>query len=307
MHKTLIAAALVLVGAIACGDSGGGPAPSGSAAKPATTGSAKPAASTPAKPSASAASSAAAGDEKGKMSHCPNAAPGAKTEVKDVDKGVQLTIKAADKAGTDEIRERAKTIVERAKGESTKPQHSGQGGGGGVMGRCPIVLGGTEVKVEDVDGGSTFTVISKEASEVDWLRRETKERLAALEKPGDEGDRKMANCASAVKDAKTSVKEAGGAIVVTVVAKDPKNEADVKEIRERAKKSAERKHEGDGKEHGGEGKGGAKEGRCPAVLEATDATVKDVDGGAEITLKPKKKEDLKKLVEEATARAKPFG
>jgi TusA-related sulfurtransferase len=299
--------AAVVLFSVACGDSGGG-APTGSAAKPATSGSApKPVASTPAKASASATGSAAAADdERGKMGNCPNAAPGAKTAVKDVDKGVEVTVTATDAKVTEDVRTRAKSIAERAKGESNKPQHSGQGGGGGVMGRCPIVLGGTELKVEDVEGGSKFTVTVKDAAEVDWLRRETKERLAVLEEPGAEGERKMANCPSAAKDSKTSVKEAGGAIVVTVVAKDPKNEAVVKDVRERAKKTGETKHAGEGKTHGGTGAGGGKEGRCPAVLEETEATVKDVDGGSEITLKPKKKEDLKKLLEEAKSRAKPF-
>lgn len=298
-------AAAVVVFAIGCGDSGGG-APSGSAAKTTPAGSAKPATSAPAKASASAASSASAEDEKGKMGHCPNAAPGAKTEVKDVDKGVEVVVKSTDAKVTEDIRTRTKSIIERATGESTKPQHSGKGGGGGVMGRCPIVLGGTDVKVEEVEGGSKFTVTAKDAAEVDWVRRETKERLAVLEEPGAEGERKMANCPSAVKDSKTTVKEAAGTIVVTVVAKDPKNEAVVKDVRERAKKTGETKHAGEGKAHGGTGAGGGKEGRCPAVLEETEATVKDVAGGSEITLKPKKKEDLKKLVEEAQARAKPF-
>lgn len=303
VQSGLVAAVVVFLAA--CGDGGGG-APSGSAAKPATTGSAKPAASTPAKASASAASSAAASDEKGGMSHCPAAVAGAKVEIKDVDNGVEVTVTAGDAKATDEIKARAKTIAERAKGESTKPQHSGQGGGGGVMGRCPIVLGGTDVKVEDAQGGSKFTVTSKDKAEVDWLRRETKERQAALESGPDGGERKMANCPSAVKDSKTSVKEDKGAIIVTVVAKDPKNEAAVKDIRERAKKNVETKHEGSGKEHAGTGAGGGKEGRCPSVLENADATAKDVDGGSEITVKPKKADELKKLAEEAKARAKPF-
>jgi len=295
--------ALLVLGSAACGDGGGGPA-SGSAAKPGPATSAKPAASTPVKSSASAATSAGP-EERGGMSHCSAAVQGAKTEIKDIDKGVEIVVTAADAKVTEEIRGRAKTTAERAKGESTKPQHSGQGGGGGVMGRCPVVLGGTEVKVEDVDGGSKFTVTAKDAAEVDWLRREAKERLAALE-TGDGGDRKMQNCPSAAKDSKTTVKEAGGSIVVTVVAKDAKNEAVVKDIRDRAKKSAETKHEGTGKEHAGTGAGGGKEGRCPSVLENADITAKDVDGGSEISLKPKKAEDLKKLTEEATARAKPF-
>jgi TusA-related sulfurtransferase len=300
----LVAAILVFLAA--CGDAGGG-APSGSAAKTGPAGSAKPAASTPAKASASAASSAAAApDEKGGMSHCPAAVAGAKVEIKEIDNGVEVTVTAADAKATDEIKERAKTIAERAKGENTKPQHSGQGGGGGVMGRCPIVLGGTDVKVEDAPGGSKFTVTAKDKAEVDWLRRETKERQAALDSGPEGGERKMANCPSAVKDSKTSVKEDKGAIVITVVAKDPKNEAAVKDIRDRAKKNVETKHEGAGKEHAGTGAGGGKEGRCPSVLENTEATAKDVDGGSEITVKPKKADELKKLAEEAKARAKPF-
>ena len=298
----LVAAVVVFLAA--CGDGGGG-APSGSAAKPAS--SAKPAASTPAKASASASASSAAGpDERGGMSNCPAAVTGAKVEIKDVDDGVELTITAADAKATEEIKERSKTIAERAKGESTKPQHSGKGGGGGVMGRCPIVLGGTDVKIEDAAGGMKFTVTAKDKAELDWLRREAKERQAALETGPEGGERKMANCPSAVKDSKTSVKEDKGAIVITVVAKDPKNEAAVKDIRDRAKKNVDTKHEGAGKEHAGTGAGGGKEGRCPSVLENTEAAAKDVDGGTEITVKPKKVDELKKLLEEAQARAKPF-
>jgi hypothetical protein len=303
--RTILGAMLLAMLVCACGDSGGG-APSGSAAKPAQPPSGKPAQSGAPKSSASAASSAASTDEKGKMAHCPAAAPGAKTEVKDVDGGVELVIKASDAAGTTEIRDRGKTIAERAKGEAGKQQHSGQGGGGGIMGKCPVVLGGTDVKVEETDGGSKITVTAKDKAEVDWLRRETKERLAALEGPAADGDRKMANCPSAVTGAKTAVKDQGGSIVVTVVAKDAKDEASVKDIRARAKAQSELKHEGDGKEHAGRGTGGGKEGRCPSVLENTDMAVKDVDGGSEITLKPKKKEDKETLLQEAQDRAKRF-
>jgi hypothetical protein len=42
------------------------------------------------------------------------------------------------------------------------------------------------------------------------------------------------------------------------------------------------------------------------VIEGTTATVKDVDGGSEITLKPKTAGDLKKLTQEAQDRAARF-
>jgi TusA-related sulfurtransferase len=292
-------AALLLAacGSEPTGAAGSGAPASGSAAKSA----AKPANSAPA-----SASAAQAPDEKrGKMSNCPAAVEKAKTEIKDVDKGVEVTVTAADKAGTDEIRARSKSVTEHAKADAAKGQHNGAGGSGGSMGRCPIVIGGTDITAVDVEGGAKYTVLSKDAKELDWLRRESKERLAAMG-TAEKGDRKMANCPSAVTGAKTSVKEAAGAVVITVLAKDAKDEASVKDIRDRAKKNVELKHDGSDKEkHDGDG-GGAGDGRCPSVHEGATVTAKDVDGGSEITVKPKAAADLKKTATEATDRAKRF-
>jgi TusA-related sulfurtransferase len=300
----MMKAAIVCLAAgllFACGSEpeatpGSGAAASGSGPKSA----AKPATSVPA-----SASAAQAPDEKrGKMSNCPNAVDKAKTEIKDVPKGVEITVTAADKAGNDEIHARSKSVLEHAKADAAKGQHTGAGGGGGSMGRCPIVIGGTDVTVADVEGGMKFTVLTKDEKELDWLRRESKDRLALMG-TGEKGDRKMANCPSGVTGAKTTVKEAGGAVVVTVLAKDAKDEASVKDIRERAKKNTELKHDGSDKKHDGDG-GGAGEGRCPTVLDGGTATAKDVDGGTEITVKPKAPADLKKMAAEATDRAKRF-
>ncbi len=299
-RATVCTAALLLAacGSEPTGAPGSGATASGSAPKSAQ----KPSTSAPL-PSASAAQ--APDEKRGKMSNCPAAVDKAKTEIKDVDKGVEVTVTAADKAGTDEIRARSKSIVEHAKADAAKGQHNGAGGSGGSMGRCPIVIGGTDISAVDVDGGAKYTVLSKDAKELDWLRRESKERLAAMG-TGEKGDRKMANCPSAVTGAKTTVKEAGGAVVVTVLAKDAKDETSVKDIRERAKKNAELKHDGSDKtKHDGDG-GGSGDGRCPSVHEGATATVKDIDGGAEITVKPKAAGDLKKLSTEASDRAKRF-
>lgn len=307
MIKSLgLAAVLLLVAA--CGDDPAAP-PAGSGSAPKSASAPVKSAQSSTKPVASTAASAApASDERGKMSHCPSAAEGAKTEIKDVDKGVEITIKAADADKTKDIRDRAKTIAERAKGEAGKPQHSGQGGGGGAMGRCPVVIGDTELKVEEIDGGAKLTVTAKDDKEVDWLRRESKERLASLEAgTADEAaDRKMGNCPSAVAKSKTAVKEGADAIVVTITANDVKDEMTVKDIRGRSTKLNEVKHEGDGTKHDQKGAGGAKSGRCPVVIEGADATMKEIDGGVEYTLKPKNKADLKKVSTEVQERAKPF-
>lgn len=304
-----VACFVMLLSACSSGDpaaSSGSAVKSGSA-KASTSGSAKvkASASVAASTTPAASGSAQPSEQKRKMSNCASSVANAKTEIKDIDKGVEITVTASEKADVDEIKVRAKDVTERVKSEAKKEQHSGEGGGAGVMGRCPIVLSGTDVAVKDVDKGAVFTVTAKDDKEVEWLRREAKERLAALQEP-EKGDRKMSNCPSAVAGSKTTVKDTADAVVVTVVAKDAKEEAAVKEIRERAKKIAEGKHESTAKDHHAGDGDGAGAGRCPAVLEGATASAKDVDGGSEITLKPKAGGDVKKLAQEAQDRAKNF-
>lgn len=238
------------------------------------------------------------------MSNCPSSVANAKTDIKDTDKGVEITITASGKADVDEIRARAKKIEEHGKAaapsDGAKGGHTGKGAAGGSMGRCPVVLNDTSVVVAEVENGSKFTVEPKDAKEVEWLRREAKERLAEMG-AGAKGDRKMGNCPSSVNGAVTTVKASGDDVVVTITSKD---EAATKEIRERAKKLSEGKHDGS-KKHEGDGSGSGG-GDCPALSEWAKPTFKDIDGGTEVTLKADKKEDAKKVLEEAQNRAKPF-
>ncbi len=274
-----------------------------SAAK--SAGSAGKSAAPSGKPSAATSTSAAPGEHKngGKMSNCPSSVTNAKTEIKDTDKGVEVTVTASEKADVDEIRARAKKVEEHGKAaapsDATKGAHTGKGAAGGSMGRCPVVLNDTSVVVAEVESGSKFTIEPKDAKELDWLRREAKERLAEI--GGEKGARKMGNCPSAVNGAATTVKDVGGNTVVTVTSKD---EAGTKEIRERAKKLGGGKHD-NAKKHEGDGSGSGG-GDCPAFAEGAKSTFKDVDGGTEITITPDKKDDAKKILEEVTNRAKPF-
>ena len=77
------------------------------------------------------------------MANCPSAVEGAKTEIKDVDGGVELTITGSGDAVKD-IQGRAKAIAEAAKSEASTRKHSGTGEGGGAFGRCPVVLRDTD-------------------------------------------------------------------------------------------------------------------------------------------------------------------
>lgn len=273
-----------------------------SAAK--SAGSAAKSAAPSGKPSAATSTSAAPGEHKngGKMSNCPSSVQNAKTEIKDTDKGVEVTVTATEKADVDEIRARAKKVEEHGKAapsDAPKGSHTGKGAAGGSMGRCPVVLNDTTVVVAEVENGSKFTIEPKDAKELDWLRREAKERLAEI--GGEKGARKMSNCPSAVNGAVTTVKAAGDDTIVTVTSKD---EATMKEIRARATKLGSGKHD-NSKKHEGDGSGSGG-GDCPALAEGSKSTFKDVDGGTEITIKPEKKEDAKKILEDIQNRAKPF-
>jgi hypothetical protein len=107
-----------------------------------------------------------------------------------------------------------------------------------------------------------------------------------------QGSRKMANCPSMVEGAQTKIDDAAGAVVVTVTGTGPA----VDEIRARSKHLAEVSAKAPTEvKHTGEGEGGGGLGSCPIVLADTTITSEDVEGGAKLTVKPAKAEDLAKL------------
>lgn len=293
MRRISALAALVVAGvslSVGCEDK---PTP----APPAAASSAKPAASVAAPPSSAAM---------GKMANCPNLVEGSDTAIADVDGGVALTVTAKDEAGTKEIRARAKHLAEVSKEEVPSVKHNGGGHGGGQFGRCPVVARNTVVTVDEVEGGAKLTVKPKDATEVDWVRREARERQGELGQPGgkEAGGGKMAHCPSAVPGSSTALKDTKDAVLVTVTAKD---EAAVTEIRARTRHlvDASKKDPKDVK-HDGQGDGGGKLGRCPVVVKDTTVTAKDVPGGSELTVKPAKPEDVAALLKEARDRAEAF-
>lgn len=122
-----------------------------------------------------------------KMANCPSAAHGATTAVKENKDSVEVTVTAQDAAVTADIRERTKRILEAAKEDSTSVKHTGDGKGGGGLGRCPVVLKDTTVEGKEVPGGSAFVVKPKAAAELAALVKETKDRAAALNATGAAG------------------------------------------------------------------------------------------------------------------------
>ena len=162
---------------------------------------------------------------------------------------------------------------------------------------------GGSFEAADVAGGSKITVKPKEPAELDWVRRESRERLKELGEPGarEAGQGKMAHCPSAIDATTTTVSATKEAVVVTVTSKE---EAKTKEIRERATFLAEAsKKDPASAEHKGDGSGGGGFGRCPIIVKDTTISIKEVAGGVEATVKPKAAADLPALEKEAKERA----
>lgn len=130
---------------------------------------------------------AGADDLKNKMGNCPAAVSGAVTTVEDLEDGVAITVKAADEAGSQEVRERTARLVQSAAADVTG-EHNRGGGSGGGLGHCPVILKDTTLTAEDVEGGSRITVKPAAAEGLDALKAASHEKLdalpAALEKMG---------------------------------------------------------------------------------------------------------------------------
>ncbi|HEY8088763.1 MAG TPA: hypothetical protein VIF09_12980 [Polyangiaceae bacterium] len=233
---------------------------------------------------------------------------GAKTAIADVPGGVVLTVTSTDATATGDIRARVQALVDAQKNAGASVKHTGNGEGGGLLGRCPVVLKDTTLATADVDGGTKVTVTSKDPAEVDWLRRETRDRQEDLEAAGSPaGINKMAHCPSAIAGTTTTLKNNKDGVTVTVTGKD---DATAKSIRERVHHLLEVSKNPDAgaavASHTGEGGGGGSVGRCPVVLKDTTLTAKDVPNGSQVDVKAKTAAAVSKLQDEAKERAAKF-
>lgn len=121
---------------------------------------------------------AAAGNRK--MANCPSSVAGAKTAFAAVEGGVDVTITTTAAGGADEIRARAKHLVEVAVKDPAKPVHSGEGEGGGMLGSCPVVLNDTTLVAADVENGVKVTVKPNKPENLEWLKKEVEARAGKI-------------------------------------------------------------------------------------------------------------------------------
>jgi hypothetical protein len=273
------------------------PTPSASA-----SGADSPQASASAAPSPSASAVA----PNGKMAHCPSAVEGAVTNISDVPGGVAIVVAGNSPDATAQIRARAQALLDASKNQTPGVHHNGNGEGGGQFGRCPIVMRNTTLDVSTVDNGSKIVVKPQTAAELDWLRRETRDRYAELQAPNaaGAGGGKMLHCPSAADGANTLVADTAGGVNVTVTGK---TDAQTSDIRDRVKHllqaAADPSPTGS---HDGNGNGGGNIGRCPIVVTDTLVTAKDVSGGSVLTVKATKPNGVDGLRKETRDRLANF-
>jgi TusA-related sulfurtransferase len=244
------------------------------------------------------------------MAHCPNAVTGATTVIADVPGGVEITVTSTDATAMADIRARVQALVVAQKNANPNVKHTGQGEGGGLLGRCPIVLKDTTITTAEVPNGSKMTVAAKDPQEVDWLRRETRDREEDLKLAGSPaGTGKMAHCPSAIAGVTTTLKNTKDGVSVLMTAKD---DPTTKSIRERVahlvevSKSPDAGAAAAAVTHTGEGGGGGSIGRCPVVLQETSLTAKDIPGGSQVDVKAKVPTAVAALQAEAKERAAKF-
>ncbi len=240
------------------------------------------------------------------MAHCPNAVDGAVTNISDVPGGVAIAITGTSADITTQIRARSQALLEASKNQDGGVHHNGTGEGGGKFGRCPVVMRNTTLDLSTIDNGSKLVVKPQTTAELDWLRRETRDRNAELQAPNSAGagGGKMLHCPSAADGANTVIADIAGGVTVTVTGK---SDAQTNDIRDRAKHlvqaAADPTPTG---AHDGNGNGGGGLGRCPVVVNDTTVIAKDVTGGSQITVKATKPNGVDGLRKETRDRLANF-
>ncbi|EYF00853.1 hypothetical protein [Chondromyces apiculatus] len=104
----------------------------------------------------------------GALAACPSLVEVATTEIGDVPGGVTVTVRAQDSGAVQEIQARSRLLARIAGGRQNGADP------------CPVVANRTQVLSQDLPDGVSLLVLPRQASDLDWLRAETRERLHEL-------------------------------------------------------------------------------------------------------------------------------
>jgi hypothetical protein len=128
----------------------------------------------------------AADDMLNDMKNCPNAVAGAETKV-EVDKtALNVTITGKDDAATAEIRARSHKLLHGARPAGPEVKHTGEGTGGGALGKCPAMIPGATATVADVDGGVKISYAADAAKLAD-MKKQVEDRVQGMPKDPSAG------------------------------------------------------------------------------------------------------------------------
>jgi hypothetical protein len=127
---------------------------------------------------------------------CPTGVTGASASATDTKDGIALTITAKDPAAASQVRERSHALADPAApggrggggggggGDGNGPSDGtgggggGGGGGGNGMGRCPVVMRGVTLDVQDTKDGAVVVMRPSHARDLDSVRTQVRSRLA---------------------------------------------------------------------------------------------------------------------------------
>jgi hypothetical protein len=119
-------------------------------------------------------------DMANKMANCPSAAAGATTAVKADKAAVTVSVTAKEKEVIAEIQKRAKKLSTLDTSADADIKHTGEGTGGGQLGKCPVVMTDVTLKVKDLKNGSAITMTPKDKAKLADLEKLAKERAGSM-------------------------------------------------------------------------------------------------------------------------------
>lgn len=121
----------------------------------------------------------------GKMEHamgnCPAAVTGAVTSMRTISGGLELDITATTPEASNEIVRRAHHDSVAGPPDPSVGAHTGQHGGPGDGGHCPVIHAGTKVSVMEIGGGVRITVLAEDPAQTSALIADTRARLEWLD------------------------------------------------------------------------------------------------------------------------------
>ena len=115
------------------------------------------------------------------MANCPSAVDGAETHLTNTPTGVDVTV-TAQNADAQALIVQLAELHTRHEGMGNAPQHTGQHGGPGSIGHCPIIHDGTQISMTSVEGGVVLHVDALAPERVKEVQAQTADRLAAMPK-----------------------------------------------------------------------------------------------------------------------------